>query len=77
MIGGGVRSAVDAGKGLSELSAAELGAQSPVLAAHEAGFREVLESSSWLESKVSEGGTSSLRLREQLELARAVLDGTA
>jgi argininosuccinate lyase len=34
---------------------------------------EVLERSSWLESKVSEGGTSLARVREQLEKARAVL----
>ena len=77
VVAGLVRSAVDAGKGLSELSAAELGAQSAVLAAHEREFREVLASSSWLESKVSEGGTSSARLREQLDLARSVLDGDA
>jgi argininosuccinate lyase len=34
---------------------------------------EVLERSSWLESKVSEGGTSLPRVREQLEKARGVL----
>jgi len=33
----------------------------------------VLERSSWLESKVSEGGTSLARVREQLERARALL----
>ena len=35
--------------------------------------RAVLERSSWLESKVSEGGTSLARVREQLERARALL----
>ena len=35
----------------------------------------VLEQSSWLESKVSEGGTSLARVREQLAHARAALDG--
>jgi argininosuccinate lyase len=35
----------------------------------------VLERSSWLESKVSEGGTSLARVREQLEAARAALAG--
>ncbi len=75
VVAGLVRAAVDAGKSLSELTAAELGAQSAVLAAHEGEFRQVLESSSWLESKISEGGTSSARLREQLALATAVLDG--
>ena len=34
---------------------------------------QVLERSSWLESKVSEGGTSLARVREQLERARALL----
>ncbi len=77
VVAGLVRTAVDAGKALSELTTAELEAQSPVLAAHENEFREVLQSASWLESKVSEGGTSSSRLREQLELARRVLDGDA
>ena len=77
VVAGLVRAALDAGKALSQLSGAELGAQSPVLAAHEREFRAVLESSSWLESKVSEGGTATARLNEQLELARAVLDGTA
>ena len=33
----------------------------------------VLERSSWLESKVSEGGTALARVREQLERARALL----
>jgi hypothetical protein len=35
----------------------------------------VLRSSSWLESKVSEGGTSSGRLAEQLQLAKDALRG--
>jgi argininosuccinate lyase len=33
----------------------------------------VLERSSWLESKVSEGGTALPRVREQLQRARALL----
>ncbi len=77
VVAGLVRTAVDADKPLSELTASELGALSSVLAAHESDFREVLQSASWLESKVSEGGTSSGRLREQLELAGRVLDGDA
>ncbi len=36
--------------------------------------REVLASSWWLESKVSVGGTSLERVREQLALARSLLD---
>ncbi len=50
----------------------------PVLdvAAEELGeeARDVLASSSWLESKVSQGGTAAARVREQLEQARALLD---
>jgi hypothetical protein len=37
-------------------------------------YYEVLSSSSWLESKVSEGGTSSTRIREQLTNARQILE---
>ncbi len=35
----------------------------------------VLSSGAWLESKVSEGGTASARVREQLDRARAALAG--
>jgi hypothetical protein len=35
---------------------------------------EVLEQRSWLESKVSEGGTSSQRVREGLDAARRALE---
>ncbi len=38
-----------------------------------AGYYEVLARDSWLESKVSQGGTALARVREQLELARAAL----
>jgi len=69
-----VRAALDSGSSLAELPPAELEAQSPLLAAHDKEFREVLAQSSWLESKVSEGGTSLARVKEQLALARAVLD---
>jgi argininosuccinate lyase len=69
-----VRTAVDAGKPLSQLSAEELGAIDTTLAANDAELRRVLEQSSWLESKISEGGTSLSRVREQLELARATLE---
>jgi argininosuccinate lyase len=67
-----VRVAVDSGRTLSQLSDEELG-MSPVLAENSAQYREVLARSSWIESKVSEGGTSSERLAEQLVAARAVL----
>jgi argininosuccinate lyase len=76
-----VRVAVDAGKQLSELTPDELAAQSELLATAEgtsdrrAGdeYYKVLARESWLESKVSQGGTALPRVREQLELARAVL----
>jgi argininosuccinate lyase len=75
VVAGLVRTAVDAGKQLSELTGEELLAQSQLLVEYEGQFRAVLSSSSWLESKISEGGTSSARLQEQLALAREVLDG--
>jgi argininosuccinate lyase len=69
-----VRTSLDAGKPLSGLSSAELAAHSETLAAHAEEFHEVLAQSSWLESKVSEGGTSLARVREQMALAQMVLD---
>ena len=68
-----VRAAVDDGRTLSQLSDEQLRAASETLAEHAGEFRAVLERSSWLESKVSEGGTSSARLSEQLAAARAAL----
>jgi argininosuccinate lyase len=73
VVAGLVRAAVDGGRTLSSLSEQELAAHSPVLAEHADQFHAVLAQSSWLESKVSEGGTSSPRLLEQIELARTVL----
>jgi argininosuccinate lyase len=75
MVAGLVRTAVDSARGLSELTDGELAEQSPVLAEHRSEFDGVLVQSSWLESKVSEGGTSLARVREQLALAHAVIDG--
>jgi argininosuccinate lyase len=74
VVAGLVRTALDSGRQLSELTADELAAHSEQLAAHEDEFRSVLQQSSWLESKVSEGGTSLERVKEQLTLARSVLD---
>ncbi len=74
VVAGLVRSALDGDKQLSELTDAELAAQSELLSAHRADFEQVLVQSSWLESKVSEGGTSSPRISEQLALAHSVLD---
>jgi len=78
VVAGLVRTAVDSGRQLSELTADELTAHSEQLGAHEAEFHAVLAQSSWLESKISEGGTALARVKEQLAAARAVLDeGTA
>ncbi|MGA2319778.1 MAG: argininosuccinate lyase [Solirubrobacteraceae bacterium] len=77
VVAGLVRAALDSGKRLSELSREELAAHSEELAAHAAEFHELLEQGSWLESKVSAGGTSLARVGEQLDLARKVLvEGT-
>ena len=72
-----VWTALDGGRQLSGLTTDELAEHSEILAAHEDAYRKVLTQSSWLESKVSEGGTSLARVREQIELARATLDGPA
>jgi argininosuccinate lyase len=71
VVGGLVRAAVERGKRLSELSDEELAELAPQL--QPAEFRALLEQSSWLESKVSAGGTALERVREQLAQARNVL----
>jgi argininosuccinate lyase len=75
VVAGLVRTAVDSGRALSELTVDELAAHSAELAAHSELYYEALRQSSWLESKISEGGTSTARVREQIAQARAVLDG--
>jgi argininosuccinate lyase len=65
-----VRTAVDQGKQLSELTGAEVAAVAPQL---DGDLGDVLAEGAWLESKVSEGGTSLERVREQLGRARAAL----
>ncbi len=70
VVAGLVRHAMAEGKVLSELSREELAAQSPML---DDEFYAVLGEEAWLESKVSEGGTSLARVREQLDHARAAL----
>jgi argininosuccinate lyase len=72
IVAGLVRMAVESGRRLSELDRVELARHSDAL---DDEFYEVLAQSSWLESKVSEGGTSLARVREQLAHARAELDG--
>jgi argininosuccinate lyase len=72
VVGGLVRHAIDHGKRLSELTREELATFSDHL---DDEYYAVLSNGSWLESKVSEGGTASHRVREQLARARDVLAG--
>jgi argininosuccinate lyase len=77
VVAGLVRTALDAGKPLSGLSDEELRGASETLAANRDQFDEVISRSSWLESKVSQGGTSSARLGQQIALAHEALDEAA
>ena len=70
VVAGLVRTAVDSGRALSELSPEEVAGHSELL---DEEYYAVLARSSWLESKVSEGGTALPRVREQLALAREAL----
>jgi len=69
VVAGLVRAALDSGRQLSQLSDAELRQASAAL--DPATFRRLLAADSWLESKISEGGTASERVAEQLTAARA------
>ncbi len=70
VVGGLVRTALERGKRLSELSREELAEHSELL---DEDFYAVLADRTWLEDKVSRGGTSLARVREQLDRARAAL----
>jgi argininosuccinate lyase len=70
VVAGLVRVAVDGGRRLSELTREELAAQSPLL---DDEFYALLADGAWLEGKVSEGGTSLERVREQLRRARQAI----
>jgi argininosuccinate lyase len=74
IVGGLVRHAVEHGKKLSELSREELDGFSDSLGDE---YYEVLSARSWLESKISESGTASARVGEQLARARELLKGGA
>jgi argininosuccinate lyase len=71
IVAGLVRDAVSSGRTLSQLTREELARHSEAL---DDEFYAVLSQQSWLESKVSEGGTALDRVREQLAHARAELD---
>ena len=75
IVGGLVRGAVERGRSLSDLSDEDLQRLAPQLPPD--GFRALLEQSSWLESKVSDGGTSLARIDDQLTRARQVLEEAA
>jgi argininosuccinate lyase len=70
LVGGLVKTAIDSGKSLSELSDSELDGV-PQDARH--AVRRALEAGRTIESKVSAGGTASARVEEQLERAREAL----
>jgi argininosuccinate lyase len=70
LVGGLVRSALDSGKSLSELTEAELDG---VPESARQAVRQALESGRTIESKISAGGTASSRVAEQLAQARGAL----
>jgi argininosuccinate lyase len=70
IVAGIVRESVESGRTLSDLTPEELEHHSEAL---DDEYYDVLAQSSWLESKVSEGGTALDRVREQLAHARASL----
>jgi argininosuccinate lyase len=70
VVGGLVRTALARGVTLSQLTPAELAAQSPLL---DDEYYRLLQDGAWLAGKVSEGGTSLIRVREQLERLRTAL----
>ncbi len=70
IVAGLVRSALDQGKKLSELTPQELAERSDLL---DDEFYALLRDRAWLESKVSQGGTSLERVREQLRRAAQAL----
>lgn len=71
IVAGLVRAGVEQGRTLSSFTPEELRSHHELLTED---VYAVLEQSSWLESKISLGGTALPRVREQLAQARAVLD---
>jgi argininosuccinate lyase len=71
IVGSVVKHALGEGKGLSELSLEELAQFSDRF---DDEYYRVLSADSWLESKVSEGGTASARVQEQLRRAKKTLE---
>jgi len=73
IVAGLVRYAIGNGKAPVELSEDEV----RDMRGARAGYHELLAEGAWLESKVSEGGTSLARVREQIERARRGAGGGA
>ena len=71
IVGGLVRSAIDSGRALSELSPEELAAHSPEL---DGEVQELLGEGRALDSKVSAGGTGTTALDAQFAAARRALE---
>jgi argininosuccinate lyase len=71
VVGSVVRLALERGVALSELDRTEISGLSELF---DDEYYEVLGEGAWLESKVSPGGTSTTRLREQLDAAASALD---
>jgi argininosuccinate lyase len=71
IVGGVVRGALERGKTLSELTEQELSELAPQL---DGDYYELLAEGAFLESKVSEGGTSLARVRDQLAQARHIVE---
>jgi len=67
-----VRVALEEGRSVSSFDAEELAAIAPTI--DREALVALLQQSSWLESKVSVGGTALVRLREQLAAARSALE---
>ncbi len=77
VVAGLVRTALEDGRTLSQLTREELAERSALLGERSEEYYAALRPQAWLESKISQGGTALARVREQLELARAELDGDA
>lgn len=71
VVAGLVRRAVESGRTLSSLTLEEFRAHSELF---DESIYDIFQQSAWLESKVSLGGTALVRVSEQLQQARAVLD---
>jgi argininosuccinate lyase len=74
VVAGLVRNSIERGVTLSGLTSEQLAELAPQL---DSSYYDVLAKESWLESKVSAGGTSIDRVREQLEYAAEILQEQA